>query len=257
MKALLIIVTLSLLVPAGLAQTSAEKAEAVVAKAVQRLGGERYLKVSSQVTRGRYSVIRDGMNVESLTFLDIIVLPDKERTEFKSGGIKNVQTNVGDTGWLYDGDSMIIKIQTEKQIADFKLGLRNSLDSFLRGYWRGKGEITYVGRREAGLGRRSDVVRLTYTDGHWVEFEFEADGLPLKVLFRKAKAEGAESKEEDRYAQFIDVGGIKVPFIVDHYTDGLQTSRINFESFEFDRKIPDSVFSKPTDPKTLKKDLKF
>ena len=36
-------------------------------------------------------------------FLDYIVYPDRERTEFSGAGIKSIQTNVGETGWLYDG----------------------------------------------------------------------------------------------------------------------------------------------------------
>lgn len=255
------LISISIVLFAGLspivAQTSAEKAEAIVAKAVKRLGGDRYLKVATQVTRGRYSNIRDGANVDSQTFLDIFVFPGKERTEFRWGGIKNVQTNAGESGWLYDGDSMVIKVQTDKQIADFKRGMRNSLDHFLRGLWRGNGELTYVGRREAGLGRRSDVVRLTYKEGNWVEFEFDPEGLPLKALYRRTNAAGEETKEEDRFAQFLEVGGITAPFIVDHYVDGKQTSRINFESYEFNRKIDDAVFEKPTDPKVFKRDLKF
>ena len=31
-------------------------------------------------------------------FLDYIVYPDRERTEFSGAGIKSIQTNVGETG---------------------------------------------------------------------------------------------------------------------------------------------------------------
>jgi hypothetical protein len=257
MRTLLIIVTLSLFAStAAPAQTSSERAETVVAKAVQRLGGEKYLKVTSQVTRGRYSIIRDGVNVDSKTFLDVIVFPDKEITEFKGGGIRDVQSNVGDTGWLWDGDAEILKNQTEKQVADFKLGIRNSLDHFLRGHWRGKAVLEYVGKREAGLGRRSDVVRVTYGEGDWVEYEFDWQGMPLKAIYTKRNADGASTKEEDRFARFIDVGGITVPFVIDRYSDGKHTSRINFESYEFNRAVRESIFEKPTDLKVFKKDLR-
>ena len=47
----------------GLAQTSKtdEKAEAVLKKAVQVLGGDNYLKVRSQIGRGKFSLLRDGV----------------------------------------------------------------------------------------------------------------------------------------------------------------------------------------------------
>jgi hypothetical protein len=69
----------------ALAQDAAEQPEAILNKAVQRLGGERYLKVASQVSRGKFSVIRDGTIVSFQSFIDVIVFPDKERTEFNGG----------------------------------------------------------------------------------------------------------------------------------------------------------------------------
>ncbi len=79
----------------------------------------------------------------------------------------------------------------------------------------------------------------------------------MKALFKRLNADNEEIKEEDRYAQFIDVQGIKTPFIIDHFSDRQQTSRINYESVEFNKKIPDSIFAKPKSAKELKKDLKL
>src|SRR5688572_26944841 len=73
---------------------SREQAEAVIHKAIQNLGGEKYLGVKSQVGRGKYSIIQDGGVVSFQTFVDVIVFPNKERTDFKGGRSKSVQTNV-------------------------------------------------------------------------------------------------------------------------------------------------------------------
>ncbi len=233
------------------------KAGAVIDKAVQQLGGDRYLQVRSQVGKGKFSVLRQGGVVSFQAFLDIIVFPDKERTEFKGGGSRTVQVNTGSTGWIYDGDQERLKDQTESQVADFKRSIRTSLDNLLRGYWKGDGEIEYVGRRPASLGKRNDVIKLTYKDGFAIEFEFADDGLPQKAVYKRTNPEGEEVKEEDRYAQFIDVGGIRSPFIIDRFTDGKQSSRINYESIEFNRSIPESIFAKPANAKDAKKDVKY
>jgi len=242
----------------GVAATDPTKAQAVVARAVQALGGERYLQIRNQVGRGKYSVIRDGAVVSFQSFLDIIVFPDRERTEFKSQGSRTVQVNTGDTGWIFDGDQELIKVQNEQQVANFKQGIRTSLDNVLRGYWKGEAELTYVGKRAATLGKRNEVVKLTYKDGFVVEFEFAADdGVPQKALYKRTTADGEEIKEEDRYAQFIEVTGIKTPFIIDRTTNGKSSSRINYESIDFNRTIPDSIFTKPANVKDAKKDIKF
>lgn len=235
-----------------------EKAEAVIAKAVEALGGERYLKVTSQLSRGSFTVMKEGQIASFQRFVDVIVFPDSERTEFKGGGSRVVQTNTGDTGWIFDGDQEIVKVQTEKQISDFKQSIRTNIDTLLRGGWRDKATLAYLGRRPATLGKRNDAIRLTYEDGMTVEYEFSVDtGLPQKVMFKRSNLDGDELREEDRYAQFIDVDGIKTPFVIDRFTNGSQSSRINYESVEFNKPIPRSIFAKPASAKEAKKEIKF
>ena|SRR5687768_845251 len=229
------------------------QAQAVLQKAIQNLGGEKYLNVKTQIGRGKYSILKDGAVVSFQTFIDVIVYPDKERTDFKGGGSKSIQTNVANAGWVFDGDQNLVKVQDEKQVENFKRGMRTSLDYLLRGHWRGEGELSYVGKRPATLGKRNEVVKLTYKDGLVVEFEFAADdGLPQKGSYKRLNADNEEIKEEDRYAQFIDVNGIKAPFIIDRFTGGRQSSRINYQSVEYNKPVPDSIFAKPANAKELK-----
>lgn len=239
-------------------QTPDTNADAVLQKAIERLGGEKYLRISSQVSRGRFSIFKEGAVVSFQSFVDVIVFPDKERTEFKGSKTKFVQTNDGETGWVYDGDQELIKDQTEEQVNNFKRSIRVSLDNLLRRGWTNAGEVAYVGRRQATLGKRNDVVRLTYKDGFAVEFEFASDdGSPAKAIYKNLNSDGEEVTEEDRYAQFVDIGGIRTPFIIDRFTNGKPTSRINLEAVEFNVRVSDSIFVKPGDPKQLKKDLKL
>lgn len=234
-----------------------EKAEAVLKKVVEKLGGEKYLQVKSTVGRGRFSVIREGAVISFQSFTDVIVYPDRERTEFKDGGVKTVQANTGETGWIFDGGAETINLQNKEQIESFKRSLRVSLDNLLRGYWRGKVVLSYVGKRPATLGKRSEVVKLTFADEFAVEFEFSDEYLPMKALYKRTNADKEEIKEEDRYAQFVDFQGVKTPLIVDHFSNGAQTSRINYETLEFNKTISEKIFTKPNSSKELKKDLKL
>jgi len=238
------------------AQANDDKAVAVVAKAVQVLGGDRYLHVTSQVGKGSFSQLRKGQVGSYQSFTDAIVFPDKERTDLK-GSSRSVQVNTGDTGWIFDGDQDIVKIQTPVQIENFKRGNRTSLDTLLRGYWKGQATLSYVGRRQGGIGRRNDVVRLTYNDGFSVEYEFADDGTPVKALYRHTDLGDDEVKDEDRYALFVDVDGIKAPFIIDHYMDGEPVSRINYDSVEFNKPISVAIFAKPSSPKDARRDVKY
>ena len=239
-------------------KSSDEKAEAIIKRAVEKLGGQKYLQAKSIAGTGNYTIFVDGYPQQLSSFIDVIVFPDKERTEFKQGGVKNVQTNFGSSGWLFDGAAELIKEQSKNQVEDFRRGIRTSLDNLLRENWRAEGAgVSYVGRRQAGVGRRNDVVKLTYPDGFAIEFEFSDEGFPVKSIYKRKNADGQELKEEDRYAQFIEVQGIYAPFIVDHFTNDKQTSRINYLNVQFNRNFPDSIFTKPASVKELKKDLKL
>jgi hypothetical protein len=230
------------------------KAEQIVERAVKALGGDAYLNVRSQTSKGYYTIFKDGVSGLPLTFVDYIIYPDRERTEFKGGGARVIQTNTGDTGWLYDGQAKTLTDMNKEQVEDFRFAMRTNIDYLLRGFWRKENaKLTYVGRREAGIGRRNETVRLTYPDGLAVEFEFGAqDNLPAKVLYKKKDKEGAETAEEDRFAQFVTIGGALLPFVIDHYRSGAQSSRINYESVELNRPIPDTLFARPASAKAVK-----
>lgn len=245
------------LIQTAWAQNADIDPKSIVDRAVTRIGGQKYLNVKSQVGRGKFSVLRDGAVISFQSFVDVIVYPDKERTEFKGGKTKFVQTNVGATGWVFDGDMELIREQTEIQIENFQRSMRVSLDTLLRGGWKRKGELTYVGRRPASLGKRNDVVRLTYEDGLAIEYEFADDGTPMKASYKRTNADGEELAEEDRYAQWVDINGILSPFIIDRFTNGKPSSRINYESLQYNVRVPDSIFDKPSNIKELKKDLKL
>jgi hypothetical protein len=236
------------------AKAGDDKAEQIIRQAVEAMGGSAYLNVRSVVGRGLFTQYKDGQSGIPSTFVDYIVFPDRERTEFKGQSGKIIQTNAGEAGWIYDGASKSLKDQTKEQVADFRRAMRASVDNLLRGNWRKEGALlSYLGRREAGLAKRNETVRLTYPDGFSVEFEFGAkDFLPMKILYKKTDADGAESDEEDRLAQHITAQGVVAPFVIDHYTAGAQTSRINYQAIEFNSPLADTLFARPANAKAVK-----
>ena len=128
------------------------------------------------------------------------------------------------------------------QIEDFKRSMRTSVENLLHGWWKKENAtLSYVGRREAGLARRNETVRLTYPDGFWIEYEFGAkEGLPAKGIYKTTKKKP------------ITITGITAPWVVDHFVNGTQTSRISYESIEYDHPLADTLFAKPANIKSLK-----
>jgi len=242
--------------PAGSAD---EKSTQIINHAIEVLGGPAYLNVKTVVGRGFFTSFQDGISQIPARFLDYISYPDRERTEFIGGGIKTIQTNDGETGWLFDGGPKKISDQDANQVEEFKRTMRTSFENLLHGWYKKEGgKITYVGRREAGLAKRNETVRLTYPNGFWIEYEFGAkDGLPAKIIYkrtRKNQDTGAEAEttEEDQLLKPLSVQGVTAAWVIDHFVDGKQSSRINYESIQYNQALPDSLFAKPTDVKSIK-----
>ncbi|MEO6392859.1 MAG: hypothetical protein ABIP75_13510 [Pyrinomonadaceae bacterium] len=231
-----------------------EKSEAVIKRAITLLGGDRYVNVTSVVSNGNFTQFAEGTALSFYSFNDYILYPDNERTEFKINGARTVQVNTGQSGWTYDGAIKAIKDMKPAQVQDFQwFVIRTSVENLLRGGWRSTGAtLKHTGRREAGLGKRNDVLRLLYPDGFAAEFEFTPDGFPAKVIYTRKDGEGNEAKEEDRLAQWVEISGIQAPLIVDHYRGGVQFSRVNFKTVEFNKPLPPAFFTRPATAKDLK-----
>jgi hypothetical protein len=241
------------------APESIAKAEAILNHAIEVLGGSAYLNIKTVTGRGFFTSFNDGMSQIPVRFVDYISYPDRERTEFISSGIRIIHANSGESGWLYDGANKALSDMKGQQIEDFKQSMRTSLENLLRGWWKKENaSLSYVGRREAGVGRRNETVRLTYPNGFWIEYEFAArEGLPAKVIYKttRKKADTDEDEqltEEDRLAKPITIAGITTPWVIDHYINGVQTSRVGYESVEYNAILPDSLFVKPANIKSLK-----
>lgn len=240
--------------------TPDDKAEKIIQRGLQAAGGDRYLQIKTVIGRGLFTEFHDGMSGIPMKFVDYIAYPEKERTEFSGGGAKIVNTNFKEGGWIYDGAALTLKDQTPAQLEEFRLVVRTSTENILHGWWRSQGAtLKYMGRREAGVvGRRNETVRLTYPDGFWIDYEFSADdGTPAKVLYlRKQKNrdtdEMEDQKEEDRLHKLVTIDGVTVPFVIDHYRNGTQTSRIAYDTIDYNKPIADSLFTKPASIKGIK-----
>src|SRR5215216_3240811 len=96
-----------------------EKSQQIIDRAVEALGGQKYLNIQTVTGKGFYTTYRDNISQIPARFLDYIEYPNRERTEFVGSGIRTIQTNDGDTGWFFDGAVKKISDQTPAQVDNF------------------------------------------------------------------------------------------------------------------------------------------
>lgn len=238
-------------------QNSDEQARALINKAIEAMGGSAYLTIKSERSTGFLTPYREDGQPEKLAtqqFIDYIVLPDKERVEFKGQGRRFIQSNSSTHNWTYDSDSNLLKDQSEAELQRFRQGLRFQLDQILRGGYSAAGvKLEYLKRQEIWPRQFAEGVRITYADGEEASLFFDPQtNLPLALRFPRLNAKGEKVVGENRFFKYITVNSVKVPFVVDLFEMDKQVLRVNYNEREFNAQVPDKLFIKPENVKALK-----
>ena len=235
--------------------TNEQRGRDLIKQCIAARGGESYLKFKTLYATGQYTPFDQGISTMPMPFADWIVYPDKERVEFGKGKKKDrrIQVNVGKTGWVYDGDAETLKDQTEKQITSFLEGIEFELDHLLRvTVQKPETQVRFYGRQEIRPGERADVVEIKLKNGQEVQLMLDRNThLPMSLRYEKTNDKGL-TKREVRYFQFVSYEGVKFPNIVDTYGDGIQESRINYQTVKTDAPVPEDLFTKPVSAKAVK-----
>jgi len=227
----------------------------LIKQAVQARGGERFLSFTNIMSSGMFTPFQKGLSQIPIQFVDWVVYPDKERTEFGKGKKKNrkIQVNVGKTGWVYDGDAETLKDQTDKQIEEHLEGLEFDIDRLLRTAAKGDGvEVGFAGREETRPGERADAIAIRFKSDRTAYLLLDSQThLPISLSYEKTE-DGALVKQETRYNQYIDYDGVKFPNIVDFFRDNVQTVRVNYQLVKLNTQVTDELFAKPANAKAVK-----
>ena len=245
-----LLATVALIAPSVPAQDGDErdpaKAAALVRDAIKARGGDLFLTVRSVVTRGQYTGFDKGLSGNPAPFVDYVVYPGRERTEFGKGASKSIQTNTETVNWVYEAVQKMIRDQTDEQVKGFQQAMRFELDNLLRTAAREKGvKLAYVGRREAWKNVFSEAVRVDFDDGGSAILHFDSRSkLPLMIEYRAITPEGT-ANTESRYFRWVEFGGIHYPTLQDFYRDGKQSARVSFDTVSFIEPVPDKLFAKP------------
>ncbi|HEX5735964.1 MAG TPA: hypothetical protein VF131_24265 [Blastocatellia bacterium] len=229
------------------------RAAAVIREAIKARGGDAYTKVTNTVSQGQFTPFEKGISLLPQSFVDYIVYPDRERTDFGKGDTKFVQSNSGNTGWIYDANQKAIRDQTDEQIKNFQQTMRYDPDNLLRRAWQEPGaKLVYLGRREAWRNTFSEAVRIDFADGASATLHFDMrTKLPMMSEYKTVNGE-VTTNNQARFFRWVRFGGVLYPTILDFYREGIQTGRASFDTVSINVNIPEKVFAKPSNVKEVK-----
>lgn len=234
---------------------NAELGVQLMKQLIETRGGARYLNFKTLLASGQFTPFDQGSSTVPVAFTYWLVPFEKERVDFGKGKKKNrrIQVNVGQTGWVYDGDAETLKDQSEQQIKTHVEDAQFDIDRILRVGWKSEGvSVRFAGREELRPGERADVVLIQLKPDVpaylWLDRNTH---LPLSLIYEKSES-GGLVKNEYRFFQWVTYDGVKFPNIVDFYRDGVQQNRVNYSSVLLDTPITDDIFAKPASVKAIK-----
>jgi len=216
-------------------------ARGVLDNAIETLGGDAYLNVIDVRFSGRFFQFQRGEIVGTVSFVDYLQFPDKERTEFGDDG-EIVRINNGVQGWNVNDDEVTEQIPEQIDLfwEEFKVGL----DHLLRiGVNEETTTLQYLGREMIDF-KRADILEIRDDDRTRITLYIDREtGLLLKKTVRRLDDPAIH---EEVYSNYHEIENVLTPLLIHRYTDGLKTMEIRFEEVTYNNGLSDSIFVEPT-----------
>lgn len=212
-------------------------AQARLNRAIQALGGQRFLSFKTLTTQGRAFSISDGVAAGFITYDSSVEYPDKRHLAYGLGKSKPVTLiNNGSQGWEIDRYGLID--QTDKQIRAWKLANRYGLENLLRVRIHEPGVLILTGGQD--FVNNTPAVILDIIDARQVDVKLylgAQNGLPVQVSYRIQEPQTHDWDDYTNiYSDYQDIQGIETPM---HLVQSVNGERVA-ETFRTEVKYNES-----------------
>jgi hypothetical protein len=239
-------VAAQLLFPVASFSQASSPPRALVNQMIEALGGSAFLDVQEIHTTGRFFSFSKGELSGGDLFVDYIVFPDKERTEFGRDKNKTITINKGTEGWLINTREKEVEPQPASQSDDFAVGFKTSFDYVLRFVLSlPQTTIQSLGNEIIDF-KRADVLEVRDPAKNLIRFYIDRTSrLPLKMQVRRSNE---REVREELYGNWHSFQGVMTPMFVSRSTDGIKTMEVRLETAAYNEGLSEALFT-PTVPK--------
>jgi len=218
------------------------KAQQLLDRAVQALGGPAFLHFKTLTTKGRVFAIRDETTAGLETYQSFVQYPDKRRFSYgKTPPV--VLINNGDRGWEIDRYGLID--QPAEQLQRWITSNRYSLENLLRLRINDPGVLVQTGGVDFVDNAPTQSVEITAAGGTSVRVDFNRQtSLPTRITYqvRNPKSEDVD-EYSDAYSDYKVCDGIKTPMHITRYANGERVGETFRNSAKYDEEYPARYFT--------------
>jgi hypothetical protein len=217
------------------------KAQQILDRVIEGLGGPAFLKVKRLTTKGRIFSIRNEATSSYAPFESYVEYPDKRRFSYgKNPPV--ILINNGDQAW--ELDRMGQTSQLAEQARRWKVSTYYSLENLLRLRIREPGVLVQMG----GVDFLDNVATqsLAMVDAQATEVKLDLNRqtlVPVSVTYRVHDPKTGDWNDyADVYSDYKNVDGVMTPMHIARFIDGERVSEV-FRSFaHYDDDYPATYF---------------
>jgi len=221
------------------------KAQVLLERAIQALGGPAFLELKTMTTRGRVYAIEEGVTAGMAPFESAVQFPDKRH--YRLGDKKPViLVNDGDRAWELDKFGQTF--QLPGQIRRWKLTVRYGLENLLRLRIHEPGVLIQAGGTDFVDNVPVQAVDIFDAQGAQIKLLLHRQTyLPVRISYRVQDPKTLEwEKYADVYGDYHRFQGIQTPMHVARYLDDERVSETFRTTAKYDEVYPEDYFGPPS-----------
>jgi hypothetical protein len=223
------------------------KAQQILDRTIQALGGAAFLNAKTITTHGRL-----GSGGGGIVYFDSQVqFPDKRRLTYglAKKGKPIVVINNGDLGWEIDRMGTVSLDSVD--IRSWRFNNRYSLENLLRLRIHEPGTLVQTAGVDFVDNLNVDILDVVDAKQTHVKLYLSTQtGLPARISYRKWDAEINDWDEySDIFGNYGTYQGITVARQISHLVNDRRVSEVYRESAVFNETYPPGIFDDPTAPK--------
>lgn len=220
------------------------KAQVMLDKTIQALGGAPFLSFRRLTTSGRTFAISDEKTAGLSPFESTVEYPDKRRSSYgKKPPV--ILINNGDKGWEIDRYGVMS--QNREDLRNWQLAIRYSLENLLRVRIHEPGMLVQEGG--ADFIDQAPVRILTMVDAQQTEIKVylhSSTFLPVRITYHSLNPVTKEWDDHaDVYGDYQKIQGIQTPMHITRYLNDDRVAEIYRKSAKYDEDYPAGYFDAP------------
>ncbi len=223
---------------------SAAKAREVIQRAIQALGGERYLNVRDMTRYARLASFDTSGDLSGFTKIwDFQLLPDKNRTEYYDK--RNIiYAYNGDKGWVMDRAG--VEDAPAAAVEDFLEGMKKDIDVLFRYRMKEEGLVFRYGGPDLLDLKQVEWVEVTDRDRRQMRIAFDVSTRwPIRAIYSvRDKETRARIQETEYISNYHSFQGIMTPKHIARERNGRKVYTAFIEDCQYNTGLADSLFTR-------------